>query len=317
MLSKLEDEAARVIRTAIRDETLPAYPSTPQTNLTLFTLVQAARTRAAADETNAMADVFAKLILKDVPHLGEHLDKIEVCVTNAPLYGLGIAAESFIHAADLRYKLLCNRTAHPFITSDNPAVLYNQFLEPRKRTGSNVGLAVKGLQIFLPLGPRHVLMYFDADVYTVGGRRLSSQRVEVADPKDVRELNTLQAVNARETLFFNDAISPREIEATASKAAKYRPPELAEALVYRPAGGDPARDGSLVRLYNPDVRTRLALSFVRLTPQAERYDLGDRVIHHRDPVFVMAYRRYKTAVREGRYRVGQFERFVADLAGNG
>jgi hypothetical protein len=317
LLAGLEGEAARIIGAAIREEVLPRPWSSDHHALLTFALAQAYRTRAAADETNAMADRLVKRVIRDVPGLKEHLGVIKVTIENAPLYSLGTAAMSFTLASDLRYKLLCNRTAVPFIASDNPAVMYNQFLEPRKTTGSNVGLAVKGLQVFLPLGPKHLLLFFDASVYTVGGRRLASQRVEVTTEADVCEMNMLQAVNAAECLYFNDALSLRDVERLVTKAAKYRHDEKAKILEYQPKSGDIARDGVLLRMFSPDVRVHLRLRCIRLTPHAERYDFGDRLIHHRDPVFCKIYEWFVKGVRAGKYQVGQFNQFLDDIEKNG
>ncbi len=317
LFAGLEGEAARIIGAAVREEVLPRARSSDHHALLTFTLAQAFRTRAAADETNAMADRLAKRMMRDVPGLKEHLDAIEITIENAPLHSLGHAAMSFTLASDLRYKLLCNRTPVPFIASDDPAVMYNQFLEPRKKSGSNTGLAVKGLQVFLPLGPKHLLLFFDADVYTVGGRRLTSQRVDVTAEADVRELNLIQAVNAAECLYFNDSIGLREVERLVAKAAKYRPDEKARIIEYQPGSGDPARDGVLLRMFKPDVRTHLRLRCVRLTPQAERYDVGGRLIHRRDPEFCKLHEWFVKGVYAGKYRIGEFNQFLDDVERNG
>jgi hypothetical protein len=91
-------------------------------------------------------------------------------------------------ALDLRWKLLQNKTDLPFITSDHPAVRYNQFLEPRIRSGSNTGLVARGLQMFLPLSPKHVLVLFDSETYKVGGMKLRVMNVDVTHDEDVDEL---------------------------------------------------------------------------------------------------------------------------------
>jgi Protein of unknown function (DUF4238) len=313
----LEGEAARIIGTAIREEVVPPPKSSDHDALLTFTLAQAFRTRAAADETNAMADRLAKRMMKDVPGLKEHLDRFKVTIEDAPLEALGNALIHIDLVRDLRYKLLCNRTAVPFISSDDPAVLYNQFLEPRKKIGSNTGLAVKGLQIFLPIGPKHLVMFFDTDVYTVGGRRLASQRVEVTAEQDVRALNLLQAVNASESVYFNDEITLRDVEGLARRAARYRPDAKASLLEYQPASSDLARDGVLIRMFTPDTRTHLRLGCVRLTPHATRYDFGHRVIHHRDPTICRIHKQFIEGVYAGKYEIGQFGQFLDDFAKRG
>ncbi len=313
LFAGLEGETSRLIKNAITDEILPTPRSSDHDLLLTFVIAQAFRTRQVANETNALADQQAKRMLANVPLFKEHMDKIEITINNAPLYSLRIAAMHIDLTRDLRYKLLCNRTVFPFIISDDPAVLYNQFLDHRKKTGSNTGLAVKGLQLFLPLGPKHLIMFFDADVYTVGGRRLSSLKVEVTDKSDVRELNILQAANAGESLYFNDGYTQQEIETIARKSVKYRNKALAQILEYPPSSGDTAKDGVLLRMFNPDVRTHLRLHCVKLTPQAERYELGERVIHHRDPELCKLHKRFLEAVKVGNYQIGQFQKYLDDI----
>lgn len=168
-LGDVEKVASRVINSAVATDELPPRLSEGHHALLVFTLFQGFRTRAAADEADDEADKLVRAVAGQVPHLKDHLDEVEFSLTNAPAFSLGAAAWCYPVAIDLRYKLLCNRTPVPFITSDHPVVFYNQFLHSRKSFGSNTGLAAKGLQIFLPLSPRHVLVFFDVDVYKVGG----------------------------------------------------------------------------------------------------------------------------------------------------
>ena len=64
---------------------------------------------------------------------------------------------------NLKWRLLINNTNLPFIISDNPVCLYNQFAE--KRHCSLCGLALSGLQVFYPLTPHLGMFYFDGDIY--------------------------------------------------------------------------------------------------------------------------------------------------------
>jgi hypothetical protein len=110
---------------------------------------------------------------------------------------------------DLCFKLVINKTKEPFITSDHPVVLYNQFLEPRKKYGNNTGLACKGLEIFLPISPRHLLIFFDPDVYKVENK--SNVSVDITADADVKALNLLQCISADKNLYFNEEISEHQV----------------------------------------------------------------------------------------------------------
>ncbi|MBX9581503.1 MAG: DUF4238 domain-containing protein [Gemmataceae bacterium] len=249
-----------------------------------------------------------------MPQVAPHLDAVRVVAERSPLHALHPVAECLDLALDLAVKVLCNRTRVPFVLSDHPAVLYNQFLEPRKRVGSNTGITAKGLQLFVPIGPWHQLLFFDRDVYTVGGRRLASRRVEVTAEADVEGLNLLQAVNAGDCLYHNGILPAARVERLARRAAKFRNAERACAIRYEPASGDLRNDGVLLRMFERDVRTRLDLRCVRLTPEAKRYDLGDRVIHRRNPLVCRLHRDYRRRVKAGEREPGKFGEFLRDVA---
>jgi hypothetical protein len=209
-------------------------------------------------------------------------------------------------ANDLAFKVLCNRTAAPFVISDHPAVRYNQFLETRKPSGSNTGIAILGLQFFLPIGPRHVIVLFDSEVYKVGGRRLDSYRVEIEDEREVRALNVLQAANAGEWLYSGDGVNEHEARRLARKGAAIRPSERTRFEVFQPAASDRSNPGELQRWFRPDIRAGLSLSCIRLTPYTEQYDLGDRVINYRDPGLVKLHERYREEIDHGTREYGSF-----------
>ena len=54
----------------------------------------------------------------------------------------------------------------------------------------------QGLQIFLPLSPKDVLVLSDSAVYKVGGRKLKVMDVDVTHEPDVDALNMVQVMNA-------------------------------------------------------------------------------------------------------------------------
>lgn len=69
---------------------------------------------------------------------------------------------------DLEYKLLKNETQNPFVTSDNPLIKYNQFLESRKwRFGSHNGFGNIGAQWFIPVDEMYTLIFYDSNIYKV------------------------------------------------------------------------------------------------------------------------------------------------------
>jgi Protein of unknown function (DUF4238) len=314
-LAWLEQAAAPLIDVAIAKEQIPRPGTTDWLTLLTFAIAQKARTRAAADETNDFTDKLVKRMMEGVPEFKEYMDQIRITVDNAPGSTLAVTLTNLTLVRDLAYKLLCNRTSIPFLVSDNPAVLYNQFLEHRKKVGSNTGLATKGLQLFLPLDPRHILIFFDDAVYKIGGRRLSSQRVDVTVEDDVRALNLLQAVSADCFLYFNDQLPSAAVTDLVRTATRFRPQDRAQLLECQPLSGNAVKDSILLRVFGEDVRTHLALRFISVTPQARRYNFGNRLVHQRDPALVEMHKRFLVEVEAGRFQPHEFVAFVDSLDG--
>jgi hypothetical protein len=310
-LCDLEGVASRIIAAAVEHETLPARSSDGHHELLMFTIFQAVRTRLAADETNECIEKFVKRLASDVTPPKENMDELSIKLTNAPAYNLGLAALSYPIVIDLRYKLLCNRTSIPFVTSDHPVVLYNQFMENRHPHGSSTGLASKGLLLFMPLSPRYTLVFFDPWAYKVGGRKLTSQRVDVTDVKDVQSLNLLQAVNANRHLFFNQQVKENEVRTLVARATKFRRLEKSQLKEYSTV----ADNGSLVLIHKTDVRTNLQLKCVCIPPHVERFELDNQLVHVRDRGLCALQEEFFKLVLLKKYEPSQFPEFLRDKSG--
>ncbi|MEJ0103132.1 MAG: DUF4238 domain-containing protein [Bacteroidota bacterium] len=124
-----------------------------------------------------------------------------------------------VHLLDyLSCKLIVNLSYLPFITSDNPVVKYNQFLEAKEAYVGATGIAVKGIQIFLPIHPRMMICLYDPAIYTCGEDHKVTVITESID--EVHQLNSLQYLNSHSQLFFNDFISKEYIEAVVEQHSR-------------------------------------------------------------------------------------------------
>jgi hypothetical protein len=122
---------------------------------------------------------------------------------------------------DLKYKLIKNTTSNPFIISDNPLVLYNQFLEKRKWTfGSQRDFGLRGLQLFLPLNDSYMLAVYDPNIYKLGTKK--EQVVIINDKNSVDQLNLLQFLNSETTVNFNHKASEHYINTLYERSKKYK-----------------------------------------------------------------------------------------------
>lgn len=133
--------------------------------------------------------------------------------------------------SDLNCKLLINNTDSSFITSDNPVIKYNQYLEQRKYWGGKTGYGCVGLQVFLPISSNIILLFYDSDIYKIGDKRKNF--LNINQTNDVDQLNILQLVNCSNILYFNENISHSYIEMIAYRAKSYKKANILEPNVLK------------------------------------------------------------------------------------
>jgi len=179
---------------------------------------------------------------------------------------ISLALQVFPVVVDLKGKLLLNQTGVPFITSDNPVVRYNQFLEHRVPGGTNTGLATKGLQVFLPVAPDCYFMLYDQGVYVVGER--NDEIVALTRWQDISQLNRLQFVNANHNLYFNDAVKEEYLHrlVTDSYAQRRKEQVKVDELM-----STTDKNSSLIVIQNVEPRCGFAPSFINIKRQARRW----------------------------------------------
>lgn len=112
---------------------------------------------------------------------------------------------------DLKICLVSNATCIPFVTSDDPAVMTNEyFLARRPSKILSFGLSASGLLVFLPLTPKIFMIGYDGDVYRIpktGGW------IRITQPDEVHALNEHQFLKCRANIYFRDS---KDVELVAS-----------------------------------------------------------------------------------------------------
>lgn len=108
-----------------------------------------------------------------------------------------------------------------FVTSDNPAVLLNQFCIGADRFRSFAGFGKSGFQLLLPISPKLCLMFYDPKVYKVEGRR---QRLVLIPKSDVEIVNSLQVQFSDKFVYFHDPKCEPEVREMLAQHAKLRMP---------------------------------------------------------------------------------------------
>jgi hypothetical protein len=112
--------------------------------------------------------------------------------------------------SDLDVRLVRNRSALPFITSDNPAVLTNRFhLTAGWTAGISPGMGNAGTVGLLPLSPNILLLIFDRDVHYV---KHQFGWIDLERAADADAFNQHQVLNCNANLYF-DAWNDRQVVA--------------------------------------------------------------------------------------------------------
>jgi hypothetical protein len=306
-LGLFEGRAASVVRAIIREKAVPKNGSEAFFDLLLFLLLQHSRTRYAVDEHDETWAKMKEVVLGGKP---ESLlpPQLRGEIDNVPQFLMRVTVDNAQAAADLHAKLIINTTPDPFITSDNPAVFYNQFLMYKGVSGGRTGIGCRGLQVFFPLNDQMLLHLFDKDVYSVGGNRLSKKLVEDKRPKDVFQLNQLQAVNSNWNLYFSDRASESYIQKLMKSSGKYRRCDKAIVEEFPSVSPGWLPQPSLLVHHRAEIELPLDLSFVRITHAGEQYDPRGKSVHMRDQSLL--------AVQEARMIRHLRERLVGrELAG--
>jgi hypothetical protein len=284
MLSKLESAATQPITDIIDYKNVPEMLSRAHIRILYFMTALLGRTKDAAEHLNEMGDKLFKAMYKYDDRFKGHLDKVRLKMKNAPAVMLGYTMRSSKLMGDMAFKILINETKKPFIISDNPVVLYNQFLEKRNKIGSNIGFICKGLQIFMPVSPDICLIFYDDNVYNAGS--LNKREIIVKEEEDINRINGLQLCKAENHLYFNESIDESYINMLKNTYSKYRKSAKSTLKQFMPNVQNPERPAGLLMVYREDIRIGLKLSFISETEHAKNYVMGLQIFHPRSELLL-------------------------------
>lgn len=181
-----------------------------------FTYLQHLRTDAASRKAAEMAFALTELPGADAPELS-----FREATRSAVLMAMQYYAESMGIIDDLKLSIVRNRTAVPFVTSDNPAIMTNRWhiqRGPRDRRG--FGAVAAGMVFLLPLSPTLLALFRDGDVYHVSNQ---DGWIDVSRPADVQALNQHQYLNAMANIYFRGWADREQILADIATALPLRP----------------------------------------------------------------------------------------------
>lgn len=167
-----------------------------------------------------------------------------------------------------------------------------------------IGWDCRGLQAFVPLSPRVLLMLYDLETYRVDGDRGTKHVTTLQNVRDVHGLNSLQALNAHENLYFLSAPTP-EMEAFFHQMREKREKGRSAFVVTKPTKRADGTASQLLHTFEPLLPIRLAPSFIKVRQSAKSVPLYQRsaLYRHRLPKSI-----HPNVGRYTRYEVGDIQR---------
>jgi len=307
-LRGLEEFAAEITANVSKARFPPLRLSEAHIGLVTFIASMIGRTQHAVDVFEDMTDKLVKTIFAGDKELAPYFPHVRIGFDGAAREATAIHVTHAPYCFDLDIKVLNNNTRLPFVISDNPAVTYNMWLE-HLTYRSNTGLHARGLQIFLPLNPNHVVLLYDQEIYKVGSRK--SSWIEDMNEADVRAVNDLQWLNASKCVFIPPSTPYGEIRRLAETNTRRRRNQLSIVREFKQPPTEEGSRRSLIMTTRPDIRAWLSLSFIKKKIQPTPEDINRGAPPHRDSgideVFQIASgERRKKASGEGSvdYRAG-------------
>lgn len=276
-LGRLEAKTAPIIRQIMASDQFlrPDVEYEKYVNLVLFVVVQHVRGVRTANANDEMTDYYGKLMLQSRAEAqGIDLTKVKIGNKYPAALPLLSIPDIMPSAMTLRPHLIVNRSARDFVTSDDPVVLHNQYCEGIDYQGV-LGWRSKGIQVFFPLSPRHLLVLFDNSIYRMGSRR-SHLATEITSSAEVEQFNSMQVLHAVANIYFKQSVDADQSRELVRKLVKDRP-KRAMTIVETEIVDKPDGTGSsLVHTFQPLLRCRLSVSAIRYQSGVSKMRLHDR-----------------------------------------
>lgn len=268
----LETEASAVIAEVIRTEQYPAPMTKDNAVVTKFLALQQGRTPAAASQLEAMFTRLTRGILKHpgVPEdVRKHADGVSVKHHRPALASAINQLEIAVVLDDLAGVIVVNETRTEFVCPDTGVVFHNQWAKPVQALGV-LGYACSGLQVFLPLGPRHVLCRYDSEVYVP---RRSAGTIRLREPKDVNQLNRLLCSCAEQLAYFSGHDETRVVLERMRPTLNRRPVSAAGEIA---RFGATTGSGQLLHYHATQTNEPFPMRWLPVKPSMARFPLRRR-----------------------------------------
>ena len=252
--------------------------------LQTFIVFQNSRTRAHAEEVARYISLFEK----DLPLDVQKFENFDDSTRRDMRVGIALknATRSVPNISDLEKRILRIKCDYSFITSDNPVIKYNQWCEGEDSLGVT-GMVNSGLQIFFPISPKCMLLFFDSNIYYTTGTNNST--IEIYDRNDILKLNKLQAVFADKNLYFSDWKNRDSVVRLMKRTTMYRKQREWKLNILKPNKIDNNSDtkSEIRHVYSVMPNVKLNLSFLSIKKPQQKIPLLERAQTYRHKGFLM------------------------------
>lgn len=260
-LANIENKLAPIILNLLKTHTLPKVNSNLHIDLLVFVALTFLRNPVQIKLIELQESEMKKRIKQLHPdsdtseavHAFEHKERITLSLSSI---------DNLIkNMLDLNFKIIENKSATAFITSDFPIIRYNQFLESLNYPHGKSGYGNTGLQIFIPLDSSSILHFYDKNIYKVGNRKDS--KIILTKKEEVDQLNILQVLNCFQNVYFNQEISENYIKRIFEMSKKYRKANEIKSNVGKVISDKGIEDGNMIVIGVSDCEIGLKLSGIK------------------------------------------------------
>ena len=282
ILQKIESQAAPILNKMILNSSIPKMYFDEFISFFNFSFLLAYRTKNEGVELQEMLNNMFKLFTKNDPRMSKYeVSDLELRINHPGDLNVSLALQTVRGAYDLKIKLLYNTTNIKFIASDNPVIKYNQYLEKRNHLGGHTGVANKGLQLFFPISPEIMLVFYDEWAYKVGNKKDDS--IELTNNEDIDKLNMLQLINCFKIAYFNEKVEKEYLTTLNYRVAKYRGGEYTVLNELKNTKLNKENQKSkFYETYKKDIKINLTLSFIKETKKAKNHIISNYVTQLRN-----------------------------------
>lgn len=180
----------------------------------IFWLFQYLRTEAAAKKAVEMLDGVAA-------QFGPAAPDFNMGIKEAVLEAMDMFASEINMMDDMNVAFGRNKTNTPLLTSDNPAILCNRWVQHDPICkGQSIGLVSAGNIMIMPLTPQVVFLGYDASIYQV---QKSRGWFSISKEEDIHAFNQLQVLNCNANLYVAPGSSEADIHKMVAEVRSRRP----------------------------------------------------------------------------------------------